>query len=219
MIMAMNQRTRAVIFLQFFIMVVLAVGLWTWDAGNQVFMSMPSFQQATLTEKETTQTSSHNVVVLPSAHWQRELVKRMEARGAWADALIVGRLNLIQTGEMFRDLDARSPTFDLENFRQHMPGGTDEEKYCRLVIEVVQSQLKSFKSPPDDFADEVVSKLEMDLDRLITTGELQFSAVSSQMPSLDSEPKRMTRVSPQPYMQTHEQGVKPATPYFTPGRR
>jgi len=217
--MAMNRRTRVVILLQFFIMVVLAFGLFTWDAGNQVFMSMPSFEQASLTEKETAQMSSHNVVVLPSAHWQRELVKRMEARGAWADVLIAGRMNLIQTGEMFRDLDARSPTFDLENFRQHMPGSTDEEKYCRLVIEVVQSQLKSLKSPPDDFAAEVVSKLEMDLDRLITTGELQFSAVSTPMPSSDSGPRRMTRVLPRPYVPTHEQGVKPATPPFSPGRR
>jgi hypothetical protein len=100
-----------------------------------------------------------------------------------------------------------------------MPGGTDEEKYCRLVIEVVQSQLKSLKSPPDDFAEEVVSKLEMDLDRLISTGELQFSAVSNPMPSSDSEPKRITRVPPQPYVPTHELGIKPATPHFAPGRR
>jgi hypothetical protein len=214
--MAMNRRTRAVILLQFFIMVVLAVGLFTWDAGNQVFMSIPNFQEVMVVDGQIDQTRGKNVVLFPAARWQRDLVQRMGARGALADSLIAGRLNLLHAAEGFRDLDARSPTFDLENFRQHMPGSTDEEKYCRLVIEVVEGQLKS---PHDEFADEVVSKLEMELDRLVSTGELQFSAVSSQMPSWDSEPKRMTRMPPQPYTPTHEQGVKPATPHFAPGRR
>jgi hypothetical protein len=218
--MAMNRRTRLVIFLQFFIMVVLAVGLWTWDAGNQVFMSIPNFHEVMVVDKQIDQTRGHNVVLFPAARWQRDLVQRMEGRGALADALIAGRVNLLHAAEGFRDLDARSPTFDLENFRQHMPGSTDEEKYCRLVIEVVQSQLKSLKSPPDDFAAEVVSKLEMDLDRLISTGELQFSAVSTHMPSSDSVPRRMTRVPPRPpYMPTHEQAIRQATPPFSPGRR
>jgi hypothetical protein len=216
MLMAMNRRTRAVILLQFFIMVVLAVGLWTWGGGNHVFMSMPNFHEAMVVDRQMDQTRGHNVVLMPPAHWQRELVQRMEARGALADALIAGRVNLLHAAEGFRDLDARSPNFDWESFRRHMPGGTDEEKYCRLVIEVVQGQ---FKSPYDDFTAEVVSKLETDLARLITTGELQFSAVSSQMPSWDSEPKRMTRIPPQPYIPTHEQAIKPATAPFAPGRR
>jgi hypothetical protein len=214
--MAMNRRTRLVILLQFFIMAVLAVGLWTWDAGNQVFMSIPNFHEVMVVDGQIDQTRGNNVVLFPAARWQRDLVQRAEARGALADALIAGRVNLLHAAEGFRDLDARSPNFDLESFRQHMPGSTDEEKYCRLVIEVVEGQLKS---PRDDFAAEVVSKLEMDLDRLITIGELQFSAASSQMPSSDSEPKRMSRVPPQPYMPTHEQGVKPATPHFALGRR
>jgi hypothetical protein len=193
--MAMNRRTRAVILLQFFIMVVLAFGLFTWDAGNQVFMSMPSFHEVMVVDGQIDQTRGNNIVLFPAARWQRDLVQRAEARGALADALIAGRMNLIHAAEGFRDLDAPSPNFDLESFRQHMPGSTDEEKYCRLVIEVVEGQLKS---PHDDFADEVVSKLEMDLDRLITTGELQFSAVSSQMPSSNSGPRGITRVPPQP---------------------
>src|SRR5712692_2200785 len=114
MFMAMNRRTRLAIRLQFFIMVVLAVGLWTWDAGNQVFMSVPNFHEAMVVDRQMDQTSGHNVILFPAAHWQRELVRRIEARGALADALIVGRLNLVQTAEGFRDLDARSPTFDPE---------------------------------------------------------------------------------------------------------
>jgi hypothetical protein len=216
MLMAMNRRTRAVILLQFFIMVVLAVGLFTWDAGNHVFMSIPNFHEVMVVDGQIDQTRGNNIVLFPAARWQRDLVQRAEARGALADALIAGRMNLIHAAEGFRDLDARSPNFDLESFRQHMPGSTDEEKYCRLVIEVVEGQ---FKSPHGDFAAEVVSKLETDLDRLITSGELQFSAVSSQMPSWDNEPKRMMRIPPQPYIPTHEQAIKLATPPFAPGRR
>jgi hypothetical protein len=213
--MAMNRRTRAVIFLQFFIMAVLAIGLWSWDAGNQVFMNMPNIQQAMVVDRQMDQSTGHNVTLFPAAHWQQELVKRMEARGALADALIAERINLLHAAEGFRDLDSRSPNFDLESFRKHMPGTTDEEKYCLLVIEVVQGQ---FKVPLDDFATEVVSKLETELDRLMSTNSLRFSAVSTQMPSLESQPKKFSRIPPQPYIPTHEHGMKPVPPPFTPGR-
>src|SRR5216684_1845974 len=128
-------------------------------------MSMPNFHEAMVVDRQMDQTRGHNVVLFPAARWQRDLVQRAEARGALADALIAGRVNLLHAGEGFRDLDARSPNFDL--------------------------------------AAEVVSKLETDLERLISSGE-QFSAVSSQMPSWDNEPKRMTRIPPQPYIPTHE---------------
>ncbi len=172
--MAMNKRTRAAILLQSCLIVGLLASLWLLGAGDSSILNRPDPYQAPQLESRIYQTGSYNVLLLPAEQWQRELIQRVETRGALADVLLAGRLNLIEAAEGFRELDARSPIFDLENFQKHTPGRTDEEKYCRLVIMVVEGQLNS----TDDRALEVVNKLEEELDQHICQGTLQFSTSS-----------------------------------------
>jgi len=174
--MAMNKRTRAAILLQSALIVGLLASLWLLGAGDSSILNRPDPYHAPQLESRIYQTGSYNVLLLRAEQWQRELIQRVEARGALADVLLAGRLNLIEAAEGFRELDARSPIFDLENFQKHTPGRTDEEKYCRLVIMVVEGQLNS----TDGWALEAVSKLEKELDQHIRQGTLHFSTSSNE---------------------------------------
>lgn len=204
-LMVMNKRTRTAILLQTFIIVGLVSGLWILDSEDSVLLSMPNIQDAAQMEKRLHLSDNHDVLLIPAAAWQRELVQRSTARGALADRVIAGQLNLLEAAAGFRDLDVSSPSFDLENFRQHISGNSDEEKYCRLVITVVEGQLKA---PYDAFAAEVVTKLERELDRHIRASTLQFPPTSSEKPTSPGEiaPTEHwpgTRTPPRPHIPTN----------------
>jgi hypothetical protein len=174
--MAMTKRTRTAILLQTFMIFGLVASMWLLGAGDSSIMSRPDSYPAAQLETRIFQSGSHNVLLFPAEHWQIELVQRTVARGRLADALLAGRLNLIEAAKGFRELDARSPTFDLESFQQHTPGRTDMEKYCRLVIMVVEGQLNS----NDERAREVLGRLEKELNQHISRGPLHFSTPSDE---------------------------------------
>src|SRR5260370_19436511 len=96
-LVAMSKRTRAVILLQTFLIIGLVSGLWVLDAKDQGLFGLPNLHDAAESEKRILLSDKHNVLMIPSAPWQRELIKRMEARGALADKLMAGRLTLLQT--------------------------------------------------------------------------------------------------------------------------
>lgn len=178
-LMAMNKRTRAVTLIQTFLIVGLVSGLWFLDTKDQAFLGLTSFHDASQMEKRILRTGKHNVLLIPAERWQGDLIRRMEARGALANELMAGRLTLLQAAEGFRDLDACSPAFDLKSFRQHAIGNSDVERYCGLVITVVESQLNIHY---DDYATEVVTRLEKELDRHIRAGTLYFSPTYNDKP-------------------------------------
>ncbi len=71
----------------------------------------------------------------------RLVIRRIEAKHRLTKALIGGKLTLLQTAGGFRDLDREPPPFSYRIFRGGFPGCSEEECYCRVVIDGVASAL------------------------------------------------------------------------------
>src|SRR5262249_55577710 len=59
---------------------------------------------------------------------------RLEAKRKVARALVDGRLDLLEAGARFRDLNRADPSFDWDHFRQYDPrAASDDERHCRAA--------------------------------------------------------------------------------------
>ncbi len=92
------------------------------------------------------------------------LLRRMDAK-AWATReVIAGRLSLWQAAAAFKALDAEAPPYPGWVFVPPPPGMTEEEGYCRSVIDWVRW------AAPADRADELVGRLQAQLDAGLRQG-------------------------------------------------
>src|SRR5262245_34878517 len=62
----------------------------------------------------------------------------LRARQAVLDEVVAGRLTLLEAAARYRDLDEREPGFNWEKFRLYYDCGSDEERFCRQVIDFVR---------------------------------------------------------------------------------
>jgi hypothetical protein len=62
------------------------------------------------------------------------------ARQAVVDELLAGGLTLLEAAARFRDIDERHPEFYWEGFRCSYGGDSDEERFCRQVIDFVDGR-------------------------------------------------------------------------------
>jgi hypothetical protein len=71
------------------------------------------------------------------AAWRRNEAKNKVAREA-----AEGRLTLLEAAARFRDLDVDTPAETLAAWRRAVGGATDDERYCRTVIQYVEVLLR-----------------------------------------------------------------------------
>ena len=84
--------------------------------------------------------------------------RRMAVKNELTEALIDGRRTLFAVAARFRDLAADEPE-KLAAIRTSYPGGTDDEKWCRNVIDYVRGRLAHDHPARAD----AVSRLETEL--------------------------------------------------------
>jgi hypothetical protein len=65
----------------------------------------------------------------------RAVIGRLERKEKIVKALLAGRLTLLQAAARFRALNEGPPAFGWDQFRDAMPGGSDDERHCHEVIE------------------------------------------------------------------------------------
>src|SRR5262245_9733662 len=75
--------------------------------------------------------------------------------------LLARRLPLLEAAARYRDLVQDLPHFSWDILRRSCPGSTDDERFCRQVIQSVQSYVSVIR--PDEEA-EVVARLEAELE-------------------------------------------------------
>jgi hypothetical protein len=110
--------------------------------------------------------------------------QRAAEKYALAGEVIEGRLSLLRAAARFRDLSARPPAFNWEDFRRTYPGDSDDERHCREVIKFVRQgvQLRPGADPA------VADRLEAELRGLLEHGDLR-------LPGPDDVPDRQASPS------------------------
>lgn len=116
------------------------------------------------------------------AHWEDELEKaiRLANQCTQERARVVllvsqGRMSLLEAAARWADLNRR-PWYDMRLFQEAHPGASDEEKYCRGMIEMVANLLAE-QDPCQ--AEAVRAQLEHELDDHLRRGPLTLPEPAS----------------------------------------
>ena len=96
---------------------------------------------------------------------------RIESRLRTAHDVIEGRLTLLQAAEHYRDVSESAADYDWEDFRSKTSGASDDERYCRLVIKYVKTELER-KNPSQ--VKPVQTRLDSELTSLMACGRLRL---------------------------------------------
>jgi len=97
-----------------------------------------------------------------------EVIRRIVERQGVVDAVVAGRMDLLQAAARFRHLNDRLPEGGMVAFRAYFPGASDEERLCRQVIH----RLRYPGADRDDGPDELAARLEAQLNDLLRRGGL-----------------------------------------------
>jgi hypothetical protein len=106
---------------------------------------------------------------------RREALWRQLARKEVAEAVIAGRLDLVEAASRFRELNRRVPVLIGDGIRLFYPAATEEESLCLQVIDRVHHELGE-----DDpcLAAAVASELQSQLERHLRGGPLRLPEAS-----------------------------------------
>jgi hypothetical protein len=96
--------------------------------------------------------------------------RRNAAKRAVAADVAAGRLTLFEGAARFRDLDADAPEEILAAWRRAVGGSSDEERYCRTVIQYVEVLLRD--RPGESAA--VLRNLGAQLADALSRGEIRL---------------------------------------------
>jgi hypothetical protein len=88
---------------------------------------------------------------------------------AVADEVRAGRLSLLEAAARARDIQSASPFFPWERFRESHLGDSDDERFCRMVIDLVTLPIRPAAGP-----DPVVARLQAELDEHLSRGTLHL---------------------------------------------
>jgi hypothetical protein len=86
-----------------------------------------------------------------------------------ADEVRAGRLSLLEAAARARDIQSASPYFPWKHFRESHPGASDDERFCRMVIDLV-----TLPTSPGSGPDPVVARLQAELDEHLSRGTLHL---------------------------------------------
>jgi hypothetical protein len=89
---------------------------------------------------------------------------------------LAGKLTLLETAAHFRALDQGSPDFNWERFCAGNPGDSDEERFCRAVIERVRAALAGQGATADH---KQAERLEAELREHLRHGSPRLPAVEA----------------------------------------
>jgi hypothetical protein len=101
---------------------------------------------------------------------QTACLHRIKAKRRIAQDVLAQRLTLLEAAEHFRDLNEGNPGVDWEVFRRAYPGCSDDERYCRQVIDVVEGEVHRDRSR----AVAIRKRLEAELREHLKSGTLQL---------------------------------------------
>ena len=99
---------------------------------------------------------------------------RIESRSAILLDLASDKIELLEAASRLRILDCENAQFNWDLFRSKYPGNSDEERFCRKVIEAVKLSV----SPNSDSTRKRVQGLEGELRQLIHDGKLRLPEVA-----------------------------------------
>jgi hypothetical protein len=88
---------------------------------------------------------------------------RIEARRQLVRDVMEGRLALREAAAQARALHRRWPSLSLERVRECYPGCSDEEAYCRLIMDGVEVELGS----KDARAEAILERVEAELEEML----------------------------------------------------
>jgi hypothetical protein len=86
-----------------------------------------------------------------------------------ADEVRADRLTLLEAAARARDIQSASPFFPWERFRESHPAGSDDERFCQMVIDLVR-----LPSSPRGGSDPVIDRLQADLEEHLSRGTLHL---------------------------------------------
>jgi hypothetical protein len=69
----------------------------------------------------------------------RGFERRQARKDQVVQAVLAGRLTLLEAAALFRALDRGPPTFHWDSFRARWPGDSDDERHCHEVIDFMAS--------------------------------------------------------------------------------
>ena len=86
------------------------------------------------------------------------------------EEVVAGRLSLLDAAGRMRDFQSASPYFNWERFRESHPAGSDDERFCRMVIDLAYPL--GLKDEPQREA--VARRLEAELEEHLRRGTLRL---------------------------------------------
>lgn len=86
--------------------------------------------------------------------------------------LLAGRLTLLETAARYRALDRAHAGFVWNAFRRELPGRSDDERHCRMVIAVAEGEVSRKEAPA------VVARLTAELDDHLKRGPISLAAAT-----------------------------------------
>ncbi len=104
----------------------------------------------------------------------RGVILRLQRKERLIQRHLAGELTLLETAAHFRALDNGPPHFPWQQFRELVPGASDEERHCREVIRHVRALLYS---QDDATGQEKVERLEAELCEHLRHGPPRLPAV------------------------------------------
>ncbi len=101
---------------------------------------------------------------------QAEVTERTRRLQEVTDAVVAGRLSLLDAAARVRDIQSASPYFPWDRFRASYPGATDDERFCRMVIGMVYAP--ELKDGPQRVA--LAARLTAELEEHLRRGTLHL---------------------------------------------
>jgi len=99
-----------------------------------------------------------------------EAVARSQRMDEVAGEVVAGRLSLLDGAARFRDFCRSAPDFAWDQFRVGHPAASDDERFCRLLIDRAGGLL--WEDP--DRAEAVTVRLEAELEEHLSNGTLRL---------------------------------------------
>jgi hypothetical protein len=93
------------------------------------------------------------------------LVERARRADEVAGEAAAGRLSLLDGAARLRDLYRAAPDFAWDRFREYLPAASDDERFCRLLIEHVRGLSRSDGDPAGAAAARLAAELQSRLAR------------------------------------------------------
>ena len=100
----------------------------------------------------------------------RQAMRRATDKRRLAAEAIEGRLSLVDAAARFRDLNAAAPAFNRQAFCTAYPGGSDDERDCRAVLNFVRVELQGRRDADPALAE----RLEAELHDLLGRGDFRL---------------------------------------------